>query len=290
MEADFQSLTAKAKAKKHQHLHITQWHSTSWQEAQLLFGFAAQDIPSMEECFRLRLSELVPDLPRGSVELVRSSRGAWMADGKTGGMRVYTTAAGQLRIWKGLHESKHPDTSAFWSLDMPSNPPCALDFKWTTGSTWTPDTSGPAQLQWAPPAALAVVAVSTVYGSIDEAADDLEAALVACERVCLPASGQTLQSQAMAHPRCFHTLRQALPNALPSDVTWEQVVEHVLDCCPDMVRNVDGETQLLESIVATPLLPQASPLSRGSSSSRSPEPSDDSNRNGRPASGGGQSQ
>ena len=71
-ESAFQSLTAKAKAKRFQHLHVTKWHRMSWREAQQLFGFAAQDIPGMEECFRLRFAELVPDLPKGAVELVRS--------------------------------------------------------------------------------------------------------------------------------------------------------------------------------------------------------------------------
>eukprot|EP00961_Rhodomonas_salina_P101942 1371481-Rhodomonas_salina.1 len=125
--SDFQSLVAKEKAKKHQHRY-------SWRDAQQVFGFVAQDIPGMEECFCLWFAELVPDLPPGAVELVRSARDAWMAEGKTGGMRVFTTADGQLRIREGLHESRHPDTGAFWSLHLPSNPPGVLEFKWTTGT------------------------------------------------------------------------------------------------------------------------------------------------------------
>eukprot|EP00961_Rhodomonas_salina_P246378 3329050-Rhodomonas_salina.1 len=61
-------------------------------------------------------------------------------------MRIYTSAAGQLRIRSGLHDSKHPDTGAFWSLDLESNPPGALEFQWTTGETWSPDTANSAQL------------------------------------------------------------------------------------------------------------------------------------------------
>lgn len=269
----FQTLTAHARAKKYQHLHITKWHRYSWRDAQHLFGFAAQDIPGMEECFRLRFLELVPDLPRGSVELARSSRDAWMAEGKTGGMRIYTTAAGQLRIKEGLHESKHPDTGAFWSLLLPSNPPGSLEFKWTTGSIWAPDAHGSSQLQWAPHAALAVTASVTAYNTADEAAADLETALLASERVCLPAEGQTVCEQTAAHPKGYHTLRQALSRDLPQGVTWTEVVEMVLVQCSDIVRNTDGDTNLLESITATSLRPQASPR-QGTAPlrSRSPEP------------------
>eukprot|EP00961_Rhodomonas_salina_P270502 3654881-Rhodomonas_salina.1 len=174
----------------------------------------------MEECFRLRFAELVPDLPPGAVELVRSARDAWMAEGKTGGMRVFTTAAGQLRIREGLHESRHPDTGAFWSLHLPSNPPGALEFKWTTGTAWAPDYVGvtAAPLQWTPPAALAVAASTSAYANVDEAAEDLEIALATAERVFLPSPGQLLRQQPPTHPKGYHALRSALTRDL-IDVT-----------------------------------------------------------------------
>mgnify|MGYP003683774413 CR=1 FL=1 len=287
-EPAFQTLSAQARAKKFQHLHVTKWHRYSFRDAQHLFGFAAQDIGGMEECFRRRFIELVPDLPPGSVELVRSSRDAWAAEGKNGGMRVYTTSAGQLRIREGLHDSKHPDTGAFWSLSLPSNPPGSLEFKWTTGAVWAPDSSSLVQLQWAQQPALAVTASSAAYNSVEEAAEDLETSLLACERICLPAEGQSVRQQTAAHPQGYRTLRQALSSDLPSGVTWQEVVDLLLTRCPDIVRNADGDTNLLESITATPLRPQASPRSDLGRRSRSPAPvPEGSNARSRSESGGG---
>ena len=287
--SDFQSLVAKARAKKHQHLHITKWHRYTWRDAQRVFGFEAQDIPGMEECFRRRFAELVPDLLPGAVELVRSARDAWMAEGKNGGIRVYTTAAGQLRLREGLHESKHPDTGESWSLHLPSNPPGVLEYKWTTGAVWAPDGQGVAatQLQWAPPPALAATATSSSYVSVDEAAEDLELALATAERICLPNPGQLLRQQPQVHPKGYSTLRQALTRDLPSGVTWEAVVDKLLEECADMVRNSDGDTALIESILAAPLAPRTSPRPGSARRSRSPEGAEGSNSRSRPNSAGG---
>eukprot|EP00961_Rhodomonas_salina_P051045 685019-Rhodomonas_salina.1 len=62
-----------------------------------------------------------------------------------------------------------------------------------------------------------------------------------------------------------------------------------------MVRNVDGDTHLLESIMAVPLNPQTSPRDNRRSRSRSPaeEGGGDgshSSSHSRPAVGGGQSE
>eukprot|EP00961_Rhodomonas_salina_P071659 962344-Rhodomonas_salina.1 len=213
----------------------------------------------------VRFAELVPDLLPGAVKLVLSASDAWMAEGKNGSIRVYTTAAGQLHLREGLHENKHPDTGASWSLHLPSNPPGVLEYKWTTGTVWAPEGqwAAAAQLQWAPPAALAVAATSSSYASVDEAAEDLEIALAMAERVCLPNQGQLLRQQPQVHPKGYSTLHQALTRDLQPGVTWEAVVDKLLEECTDMVCNLDWDTALLESILAAPLVPHTSQLLQG---------------------------